>query len=97
MSKSSGSLWITAGAAFAFLVGYGIALHDFAHQVWQLKGTPISLEGGYIGFALMAPIAIGSLFVALTSAKFMLDQRRARRSADETHEWFYPSKEHEGT
>ena len=34
-------------------VGYGIALHDFSHQVYQLKGTVISLEGGYIGFALL--------------------------------------------
>ncbi|MCM8802847.1 MAG: hypothetical protein NC827_06025 [Candidatus Omnitrophica bacterium] len=36
-----------------FLIGFGIALHDFAHQVWQLKGTVLSLEGGYIGFLLM--------------------------------------------
>ncbi len=35
------------------LIGYGIALHDFAHQVWELKGTSISLEGGYIGFLLL--------------------------------------------
>ncbi|MCS7387170.1 MAG: hypothetical protein NDF55_10675 [archaeon GB-1867-005] len=34
-------------------VGYGIALHDFAHQVWELKGTSLSLEGGYIGFIMM--------------------------------------------
>lgn len=36
-----------------FLIGFGIALHDFAHQVWELKGTVLSLEGGYIGFFLM--------------------------------------------
>ena len=35
------------------LVGYGIALHDFAHQVWELKGTVISLEGGYVGFLIL--------------------------------------------
>lgn len=35
------------------LVGYGVALHDFAHQVWELKGTPVSLEGGYIGFGIL--------------------------------------------
>ena len=35
------------------LIGYGISLHDFAHQVWELKGTVLSLEGGYIGFILM--------------------------------------------
>lgn len=34
-------------------IGYGIAIHDFAHQVWELKGTPISLEGGYIGFIML--------------------------------------------
>ena len=37
-------------AWIAFFVSYGVALHDFAHQVWELKGTVISLEGGYIGF-----------------------------------------------
>lgn len=36
-----------------FSIGYGIALHDFAHQVFQLKGTVFSLEGGYVGFLLM--------------------------------------------
>ena len=34
-------------------VGYGIALHDYVHQVWQLKGTWMSLEGGYVGFGIM--------------------------------------------
>jgi len=34
-------------------VGYGVALHDFAHQVWELKGTVISLEGGYVGFTIL--------------------------------------------
>lgn len=27
----------------------GVLGHDFAHQVWELKGTVFSLEGGYIG------------------------------------------------
>jgi hypothetical protein len=36
-----------------FLVGWGISAHDFAHQVWELKGTVFSLEGGYIGLALV--------------------------------------------
>jgi hypothetical protein len=36
-----------------FLVGYGVSLHDFTHQVYELKGTVISLEGGYVGFALI--------------------------------------------
>jgi len=34
-------------------VGYGVTLHDFAHQVWELKGTVISLEGGYVGFIML--------------------------------------------
>ena len=40
-------------ALILIFVGYGVALHDFAHQVWELKGTVISLEGGYIGFIIM--------------------------------------------
>jgi len=44
------------------LIGWGIVAHDFAHQVYQLKGTPLSLEGGYIGLALNL---IG--FILLTS------------------------------
>jgi len=35
-------------------VGYGVALHDFAHQTWELRGTVLSVEGGYVGFAMMA-------------------------------------------
>jgi len=35
------------------LIGYGIALHDFSHQVWELKGTVLSVEGGYVGFTLL--------------------------------------------
>lgn len=34
-------------------IGYGIALHDYAHQVWELRGTVLSLEGGYIGFIVL--------------------------------------------
>jgi len=36
-----------------FLAGWGLALHNFAHGVWELKGTAVSLEGGYIGFTLV--------------------------------------------
>jgi len=39
-------------AMILFLVGWGIALHNFAHQVWLLKGTVLSLEGGYVGLFL---------------------------------------------
>jgi len=35
------------------LIGYGVALHDYAHQVYELRGTVLSLEGGYLGFAMM--------------------------------------------
>ena len=41
-----------------FGIFYGISLHDFIHQAWELKGTFFSLEGGYIGF-------IGMLFTLL--------------------------------
>jgi len=33
-----------------FLIFYGIALHDYSHQVYQLKGYHNLIEGGYIGF-----------------------------------------------
>jgi hypothetical protein len=53
----------TAGfGMLLMLIGWGIVAHDFAHQVYQLKGTPLSLEGGYIGLALNL---IG--FILLTS------------------------------
>jgi hypothetical protein len=48
----------------AFSIGYGIALHDFAHQTFELKGTVLSLEGGYIGFSL---IMLGFLMLLLRS------------------------------
>jgi hypothetical protein len=51
-----------------FAVGFGISLHDFAHQVWELKGTPLSLEGGYIGFILML---IGFLGVTWETINWM--------------------------
>jgi len=45
--------WKIRWAHVLFSIGYGIALHDYAHQVWELKGTVLSVEGGYIGFAIM--------------------------------------------
>jgi len=38
-----------------FGVGYGIALHDYAHALWQVGGYReiLSFQGGYLGFALM--------------------------------------------
>jgi len=43
-------------ACFLFFVGFGIALHDFAHSLWVIGGYReiLSLQGGYIGFGLMA-------------------------------------------
>jgi hypothetical protein len=39
----------------AFGIGYGMALHDYAHALWQVGGYGelLSPQGGYIGFALM--------------------------------------------
>ncbi len=51
-----------------YLVGFGIALHDFAHSVWELKGTALSLEGGYIGFALCF---IGFVFLVSDYVKWL--------------------------
>jgi len=48
---------------FTFCVAFGVALHDFAHQVWQLKGIVLSLEGGYIGFIVMFLSYFGRWFV----------------------------------
>jgi len=49
---------------FLTCVGYGVALHDFAHQVWELKGTVLSLEGGYVGFAMLL---VGLFLLCLNS------------------------------
>jgi len=54
------------------LTGWGIAAHDFAHQVYQLKGTVLSLEGGYVGLALCL---IGIILLILR-----LEQERIEKS-----------------
>jgi len=51
-----------------YLAGFGISLHDFAHAVWELKGTALSLEGGYIGFALNF---IGFIFLVSDYVKWL--------------------------
>jgi len=43
----------TALGWFLSLVGWGITAHDFSHQVWELKGTVFSMEGGYVGLILL--------------------------------------------
>lgn len=32
--------------------GFGLLAHDYAHQVYQLKGYHNLVEGGYIGLAI---------------------------------------------
>ena len=44
---------LTAVSFIAFLIFWGYGLHDAGHHVYQLKGTPLSLEGVYVGFAGM--------------------------------------------
>lgn len=38
-----------------FMLGMGIALHDYAHTLWEVGGYSeiLSVQGGYIGFILM--------------------------------------------
>ena len=56
---------VKAAVSGGCLVGYGVALHDYAHQVWQLKGFHNPIEGGYIGFLMMLPYmwGVGKVFV----------------------------------
>jgi len=44
---------VKVAASFLSLIGFGVAVHDFIHQVIQLKGTPYSPEGGYVGFTML--------------------------------------------
>lgn len=44
----------TAALSIAlFYLGLGIAGHDYCHQIYLLEGTVWSVEGGYVGFALI--------------------------------------------
>jgi len=64
-----------------FLIGYGIALHDFAHQVWQLKGYHNLIGGGYIGFFLMLPYVIASIsytYITLKKRAYRITYDRPR-------------------
>jgi hypothetical protein len=53
------------------LAGWGIVAHDFAHQVYELKGTAFSLEGGYVGLALNLAgfVLLTSEFIKWVKAK----------------------------
>jgi len=64
--------WQIRWAHIFFLIGYGVALHDFAHQTWELKGTPLSTEGGYVGFGIM----FFSLLYLSFIGRFKLRKRR---------------------
>ena len=55
-------------ATVLIFVGYGVALHDFAHQVWELKGTVISLEGGYVGFTILL-VGLVILIIAVNKSQ----------------------------
>ena len=68
------TMWEVAGALL-FSVGYGISIHDFAHQVWELKGTVLSLEGGYIGFGLTIVGFLILLFNKMVSHSRRLQNR----------------------
>ena len=57
-------------------VGYGVALHDFAHQVWELKGTVISLEGGYVGFIMLLIGLTLLLNLTITKEKTLILQKK---------------------
>jgi len=57
-------------------IGYGVALHDFAHQVWELKGTVISLEGGYVGFIMLLIGLALLLNLTITKEKTLILQKK---------------------
>ena len=40
-------------------LGLGVLVHDFAHQVWQLKGFHNLVEGGYVGLFIYLACVIG--------------------------------------
>ena len=44
-----------------YFVSLGVAIHDFAHQVWELRGFHNLLEGGYIAFGFIL-LTTGYLF-----------------------------------
>jgi L-cystine uptake protein TcyP (sodium:dicarboxylate symporter family) len=51
-----------------FGVGFGVALHDFAHALWQVGeySEILSYQGGYIGFVLML---VAFIVIASSSEK----------------------------
>ena len=55
-----------------FYLGLGISLHDFAHQVFQLKGFHNLCEGGYIGFGL---VILTSVYLHGRELRFYVSER----------------------
>ena len=73
MSRLSGKT--KALLAILNLFGLGVFVHDYAHQVWQLKGYHNLVEGGYVGLALMAPYLMHLYIPPLMEVKNKIAQR----------------------
>jgi len=60
-----------------FGIGFGVALHDFAHSLWEVGGyrEVLSPQGGYFGFALMLLAFILEFgdFIRLVKKRFCED------------------------
>jgi hypothetical protein len=70
-----------------FLTGYGVALHDYAHALWEVGGYReiLSLQGGYIGFAM-----VFAGFILLVSEHIAFGEKKQKddygsRREDEQH------------
>ena len=55
-----------------YYCGFGVALHDFAHQVWELKGYHNFVEGGYIGFGVLL---LASFYLHWRELRFYVRER----------------------
>jgi len=53
-----------------FFMGFGVALHDFTHALWEVGGYPeiLSWQGGYVGYTLML---IGFILVVKEHIKWI--------------------------
>jgi len=59
-------------ALVSYWVGFGVSLHDFAHQVWELKGYHNPVEGGYLGFLLLL---CGGVYLHWRELRFYVRER----------------------
>lgn len=57
-----------------FILGLGIALHDFAHELYLVGGYReiLSIQGGYIGFIMM----IVAFFILVKEKNTILKRSR---------------------